>query len=167
MSGQLVDMSDSLGNDTKYTYDGMGRVMTETIRPPSGGLTTTIMYDPDGDVASVTEPDGTKTTYTYDGSNQLIEATETPMGGGATETTTYSYDMGELVSVTDPDGMITKFAYNAYGDVISMTDPGGGVTTFFYFVVPEPPTWAAMLLGFAGLVFVGRRRAKQGALLSA
>ena len=61
MSGQLIDMSDTSGNDTKYFYDGMGRLMTETITPPSGGLTTTIMYDPDGDVASVTEPDGTKT----------------------------------------------------------------------------------------------------------
>jgi hypothetical protein len=51
--------------------------------------------------------------------------------------------------------------------VISMTDPGGGVTAFSYFVVPEPPTWAAMLLGFAGLVFAGRRTAKRCALLSA
>ncbi len=163
-SGRLIEVTDSL-SDTTYSYDTMGRLVSETVTPPSGGLTTTITYDPDGDVASVTESDGTETTYTYDSMNRLIQATETM--GGVMDTTTYSYDSaGDLISVTDPEDKTTKFTYDAYGDVISMIDPNRGVTTFAYFAVPEPPTWAAMLLGFAGLVFAGRRRAKRGALLS-
>jgi len=61
---------------------------------------------------------------------------------------------------------ITKFTYDAYGDVISMIDPNGGTTTLSYFAVPEPSTWAMMLLGFAGLAFAGYRGAKRGAVLS-
>jgi hypothetical protein len=34
-------------------------------------------------------------------------------------------------------------------------------------VIPEPSTWPMMLLGFAGLGFVGYRRAKVGRLAQA
>jgi len=63
--------------------------------------------------------------------------------------------------VTDPEGEITRFTYDAYGDVISMIDPSGGTTTFAYFAVPEPSTWAMMVLSFAGLGFAGYRARKR------
>jgi YD repeat-containing protein len=69
--------------------------------------------------------------------------------------------------VTDPDDKSTKFTYDAFGDLISMTDPKFGATTFAYFAVPEPSTWAAMLLGFAGLAFAGRLRARKTSLVNA
>ena len=155
-SNRVIEVADSLGDTTTYTYDFMGRVASETATPPSGGLTTTITYDPHGNVIEVSESGGPTTTYTYDALNRVIQETETT--GGVTDTTTYAYDAaGDLISVTDPDDNATKFTYDSYGDVISMTDPNGGVTGFAYSVVPEPSTWVAMLLGFAGLVFAGRR----------
>jgi hypothetical protein len=42
-----------------------------------------------------------------------------------------------------------------------MIDPSGGTTTFAYFAVPEPSTWAMMVLGFAGLGFAGYRARKR------
>jgi PEP-CTERM motif len=33
--------------------------------------------------------------------------------------------------------------------------------------VPEPATWATMLLGFAGLAFAGYRKSRKSALLAA
>lgn len=143
----------------------MGRLASETVTPPSGGLTTTITYDALGNVIEVSESSGPTTTYAYDALNRVIQETETT--GGATDTTTYAYDAaGDLISVTDPEGDMTKFTYDSYGDVISMTDPSGGVTRYSYFAVPEPSIWAAMLLGFVGLVFAGRRRAKLDARIS-
>jgi YD repeat-containing protein len=69
--------------------------------------------------------------------------------------------------VTDHADNVTKFTYDAQGDLISMIDPNGGATSFAYFAVPEPSTWAAMLLGFAGLAFAGRRRARKTSLVKA
>jgi YD repeat-containing protein len=84
------------------------------------------------------------------------------------DTTTYTYDAaGDLISVTDPADKVTNFTYDAFGDLISMTDPKFGAITFAYFAVPEPSTWAAMLLGFAGLAFARRRRARKTSLVKA
>jgi YD repeat-containing protein len=140
-SNRLIEVTDSLGDTTTYTYDSMGRLASETVTPPSGGLTTTITYDAHGNVIEVSESSGPTTTYAYDAA-------------------------GDIISVTDPEGDMTKFTYDSYGDVISMTDPSGGVTRFAYFAVPEPSTWVAMLLGFAGLVLAGRGAAKLDARIS-
>lgn len=52
---------------------------------------------------------------------------------------------------------------NAYGEIAS--NPGGfGVGTFtLTAAVPEPSTWAMMILGFVGLGFLGYRRGKTAA----
>ena len=156
-SGRLTEVSDSHGDTTTYTYDAMNRLVSETMTPPSGGLTTTVTYDADGNVISVSESSGPVTTYTCDALNRVIQQTETT--DSVMDTTTYTYDAaGDLISVTDPADKVTKFAYNSYGDLISMIDPNSGATTFAYFAVPEPSTWAAMLLGFAGLAFAGRKK---------
>jgi hypothetical protein len=42
-----------------------------------------------------------------------------------------------------------------------MTDPNGGLTTFAYFAVPEPSTWAMMLLGVFGLAFAWSDKARK------
>ncbi len=54
---------------------------------------------------------------------------------------------------------------NAYGEVAS---PGGfGVGTFTLTAVPEPSTWAMMLLGFAGLGIVGYRSTRKASAVPA
>ncbi len=58
-------------------------------------------------------------------------------------------------------------------DVATTPDPGtDDVGSSFTFVqvsgaIPEPSTWAMMLLGFAGLGYAGYRKAKQAAVTSA
>ena len=64
-------------------------------------------------------------------------------------------------------GMIASLGINDAGQVVgyigtglaaqwSPSDPSAAIS------VPEPSTWAMMLLGFAGLGFAGYRRAKAG-----
>ena len=158
-------MTDSSGRTATYTYyDPGGQLETETVTPPPGGVTTTYMYDTSGNVLSIIESDGPQTIFTYDADERLIKETET--SNGVTDITTYKYDTdGNLISVTDPDGATTTFSYDAVGSLVSMVDPVAGATSVAG--VPEPSTWAAMLLGFAGLVFAGRMRARRVALLSA
>jgi PEP-CTERM motif len=53
---------------------------------------------------------------------------------------------------------------------ISFSDPhvGGGVSgTFNVAAVPEPSTWAMMILGFAGVGFMAYRRKSKAALMAA
>jgi len=64
--------------------------------------------------------------------------------------------------VTDPADNVTKFTYDPFGDLISMADPNSGAITFAYFAVPEPSTWAAMLMGSAGLAFRKAQKNKLG-----
>ena len=64
-----------------------------------------------------------------------------PVGGG--------YQIELILQNTVPDG----------NGSIAWQD--GGMTGLSYSAVPEPSTWAMMLLGFAGLGFAGYRGAKR------
>jgi PEP-CTERM motif len=43
---------------------------------------------------------------------------------------------------------------------------GGGGGTFIYTAIPEPSTWAMMLIAFAGLGFVGYRASRRASHLA-
>ncbi len=45
---------------------------------------------------------------------------------------------------------------------LTVSEVGGGFGFTYNTSVPEPSTWAMMLLGFAGLGFAGYRRARAG-----
>jgi hypothetical protein len=51
---------------------------------------------------------------------------------------------------------------NDRGDIIGFGDYNGGQYGFLL-TVPEPSTWAMMLLGFAGLGFAGYRATRSSA----
>ena len=72
-------MTDSSGRTATYTYyDPGGQLETETVTPPSGGVTTTYMYDSDGNVLSITESEGPETVFTYDAHDRLIRRPRPP-----------------------------------------------------------------------------------------
>ena len=69
----------------------------------------------------------------------------------------------ELTAGTDL--MIVVGGAGSTGDFDDLWAGGGGGGSFVYSgAVPEPSTWAMMLLGFAGLGLAGYRRARAGGL---
>ncbi len=125
-SGNRLTATDPDGRETVWTYDDYHDVLTTTL---PGGQVTTTTYNSDHAPTSVSRtlvgtPDHTVTTsYTYEPDGQLATVTD-PDGN----TTNYGYDSaGDLTSVTDPDGNETTYTYDADGYRLTMVAPKGNV----------------------------------------
>ena len=85
-------------------------------RQPLQGVTTKV-YDPDGNMLSVTTPDS-DTLWAADGKNH---------------TTQNTYDVfNRLATTTDPNGITTSFGYDSNGNRVSVTDGNQHVSQFTY-----------------------------------
>ncbi len=164
---------------TTYTYDPINRtVMME--RPDTTGVTT--MYDFMDRVIRETDTQGAGRTveYFYDGASNRVTSMVDAMGMNPGLTTTYQYDMlnrmvletdplgatttftydgssNRILSVSESMGMTVTYQYDAYGRLAGLDMGQGNVYSYNY--VPEPGTWALMLLGFGALGLAIRRRA--------
>ncbi len=77
--GNMVSMTDPLGNMTRYSYDEIGgQSLLASDTDPLGRLTT-YTYDAAGDPTSATDPLGNVTSYTYDAAGALASGTD-PLG---------------------------------------------------------------------------------------
>ncbi|WP_078954273.1 LamG-like jellyroll fold domain-containing protein [Streptomyces globisporus] len=145
-NGDLAKSTAPSGVVTTYTYDGIGRKLTETQVSDAtpAGVTTTYAYNAMSRITSETGP-GVKNeitgithtarvSRTYDADGLLLtESTEDTTGGDATRTTTYRYNaLGLNDSVTDAAGNESTFAHDPLGRVIRETDPTGNVVTHTY-----------------------------------
>jgi hypothetical protein len=88
--------------------------------------------------------------------------TEKAVDGIANDgTTTYAVDGTEIFTVDVSDAVLTPFfdySGNGLGDAEGTAFMAENTTVFS---VPEPSTWAMMLLGFAGLGFAGYRKSRR------
>jgi hypothetical protein len=75
-------------------------------------------------------------------------------------------DKGGVFSTIDPFGStaVTANGINGLGHIVGFYTNADGNTVGFETSVPEPSTWAMMLLGFAGLGFLGYRKVRTGSL---
>lgn len=138
-NGDVAQTTAPSGLVTKYTYDGIGRRLTETqvsATHPSGA-TTSYTYNAMSRVTAETGPGvkneitnvthTAKITRTFDADGLLLtESTEDTTGGDATRTATYRYNTrGQNDLTTDPAGNETTVGYDALGRVVTETDPAG------------------------------------------
>ncbi|OJF09813.1 LamG-like jellyroll fold domain-containing protein [Couchioplanes caeruleus] len=124
-SGDVAQVTEPNGKITKFAYDALGQVLTETE------ITTD-------------NPDGVVTSHTYDRMGREVTQTDPPSTNrvtGAVHTavaaTRYDVD-GNPVEVITSDATggdaerVEKHAYNQYGQEVGYTTPGGATTTFTY-----------------------------------
>ncbi|MFJ5543624.1 LamG-like jellyroll fold domain-containing protein [Micromonospora chalcea] len=145
-AGDAVRITDPAGLVTEFTYDGLGRTLTKTVKAeaPLGDLTTTYVYDAAGQVVEQTDPPvlnqvtgavhtaRTTTTYDADG-NVTYRKVEDTTGGDSPRATRSDYDEhGQMVKTVDPDGTVTLFEYDDYGNrtrtVACGSEPSAGET---------------------------------------
>jgi len=111
----------------RYAYDSHGRLSTLT----QGTRTTTLAYDSNSFLASVTDPLNLKTSYGYDPDGRPL-ATTLPDG----RVIGYTYDAnGNLTAVTPPGESAHDFAYTTVNLTSAYTPPvvaGTGATAYAY-----------------------------------
>lgn len=141
----------TLTEQTSYTYDGLGRLLAETVqqRRRTGGVlveeatlrTTTWSYQDSGSTLRTSieggvAGDGTGNdllrTEVRNAAGQLIAVTESVLDGSApARTTQHFYDStGQLRASQDANGGRTYFFYDAEGQLAGQVDATGTVTAF-------------------------------------
>ena len=147
---------------TSYTYDGIGRKISQTVvsDTEAGGLTTSYSYNANGQVTQETDPPVTDavtdkvhteqitTTYDADG-DVLTQTTADTTGGDASRTVSYTYNSyDQKASSTDAANATTSYTYDAYGNQASKKDPAGNVTDYTY--DPDGHLLTTTLVGYTG-----------------
>lgn len=129
--GNVTSVVDQLGGFSNFTYDGLGRQLTDTRVVRTTGAprneTLTRTYDDIGDVVSITNELGKQTVMTYDNAGEMLTATAP---GSSVTTNTYNA-LGNVVTVSDPVGRKTEITYDLAGRATSSVhkSPAGVVLT--------------------------------------
>ncbi|MFD7320992.1 LamG-like jellyroll fold domain-containing protein [Streptomyces sp. NPDC059875] len=161
-NGDLAEAVDANGAKVKYTYDNLGRAVSETEISDAfpAGLTTSQTYDKNDHVVTATDPKVTNrvtgavhqagTTTAFDPDGNILSQTVADLTGGDTaRTTSMTYDAhNRLQTKTDPGGDTTSYEYDAYGNKVKETDPVGNVTTSTFDGEQRPLT--TNLLNYTG-----------------
>ena len=129
---------------TSTAYNGLTTTVTNpknqtltTVKNSQGavvnatdvGGTTTYVYDPFGNIKSVTAVDGVVTSMTYDIRGRKTAMSDPDMGAWS-----YAYNvLGELTSQTDAKNQTITMAYDKLGRMTSRVLPNGeGTSTWTY-----------------------------------
>ncbi len=121
--GNRTVITDARGNATRYGYDALGRLISET-NPLTH--TTRYAYDALGRQTVITAADGIVARYTYDALSRL-SAVQYP-----TSTVQYAYNaLGSRTAMTDATG-VTTWAYDALGRPITISAPYSGTVGYRY-----------------------------------
>ncbi|MFV8577738.1 RHS repeat protein, partial [Ralstonia pseudosolanacearum] len=76
-SGRPLQMTDTNGTATTFTYSNRGWLTSQTITPASGtGQTTNYSYDAVGQLTKVTLPDSSSVSFSYDGAHRMTGAAD-------------------------------------------------------------------------------------------
>ncbi|MEJ3741947.1 LamG-like jellyroll fold domain-containing protein [Actinomycetes bacterium KLBMP 9797] len=145
-NGDVYRITEPNGLVTEYTYDALGRKLTEKQVSDTypAGLTTTYTYDTASRVRTVTAPattdavSGTRhqaqTVYDYDPDGNVLRTTVKDLLGGDPErVTTVEYDgSGRPEVAVDAEGGETRYGYDRFGNKTFMEDANGNRYEYAY-----------------------------------
>lgn len=145
-NGDVASVTAPSGLVTSYTYDAIGRKISEKQVSDTypAGVTTSYTYDGMGRLLTRLDPATTdavggkthrqRTTYTYDpdGNVASVEGADTS-GGDPARVTAYEYDQNNRqIRATDAEGNETEYGYDSFGNNVSMTDANGNRYDYAY-----------------------------------
>ena len=132
-SGQLQNITDTLGRSTTFAYDAAGN----TTAVDDGIEAVVSSYDDANRITSFVDGAGNIATYAYADGDLItgVETPDLPPGAGWT----YAYDSdGNVTSVTDPTGAVASATYTPTGRIEVVIDPLLRQTTFQYDSLDRP-----------------------------
>ena len=117
--------TDETGNETSYSYDSHGKVLSVTDALTN---TTTMQYDGFGRLTRLTNALSDSTTFEYDSADNLSARVDA-LGNRWS----YQYDLADrLIKSTDAEGGVMQWGYDAGGNVTLVMDELGYRTTTSY-----------------------------------
>ena len=124
--GLLIKVTDEKGFTTTLTYDDNYNIAS--ITSPAG-KSYAFSYTADGYVNSVTLPNGKQLKYSYDDENNLIAYKD-----AAGNTTSYAYNaQHQMTSWSDANGdVVNTNEFDSEGRVTKQTDGNGNMTQLVY-----------------------------------
>ncbi len=141
--GNISSITDARGNATAFTYDKLGRVLTQT-EPLS--KVTTYQYDAFGNVVKTTDARSNSSFAYYDQANRLVLSVDAEKYATRTAYTVFSEVQSVTRYVTAVGGAIvvgtqpsittnaadetTNFAYDKLSRLVQTTDAAGGVEDY-------------------------------------
>lgn len=177
-NGRPGNMTDMNGIVTQFTYDGLGRVKTITVKHPTTAsldAVTTIYYDVEGRVTGITRPateelffdynlaglmtsmraaNGERTDYTYDAMGDVTSETVKRTDATAARTTTRTFDsLGRMLTEALGPSRVTRWAYDANGNPTTVTNPMSNATTQAFDALDRLTTTVASAAGTTTLAY--------------
>lgn len=122
---------------TSYTYDALGRFLTET---EADGSFSKVEYRPlkvsyfDADDTDMSSPyANTPEVESFDGMARMTSISRYLTSGGTPAVTSFTYDaMGNMATVRDALGNVQTQTYDRLGRLSRVDSTNGGTTTFEY-----------------------------------
>lgn len=132
INGPRTDVSDVTTLEYNDCTTGGGCGQLKKVTNALGHITTYDLYDANGRLLQMTEPNGLRTGYTYDERGRVRFITQTPPTGSA-RVTEYRYTaFGEVVQAIYPDGVTLTYTYDAAQDLKTVTDNLGNRIEYTY-----------------------------------
>ena len=142
--GNVTRLAGPLGGATNYTYDDMGRLVSEStassgtksyeynelnIRKKitnARGQVRQVFYDSMGRITGYTSPEGA-VSYTYDANSNVLTVNDSH------GTITRTYDaLNRVSSYTDTYGKVIRYEYDAVGNLSKIVYPDNTAVTYAY-----------------------------------
>ena len=124
LAGRAIKYIDPSGQETAYSYDGIGRLISSQL--PGESSSRTLTYGADGRLQARTMPSGITLQYAYDNAGRLatMSATGVPTGVDTIPQHSYTYDSRDQLLSASAGGTTVSRAYDSFGRLRKETTHG-------------------------------------------